>query len=165
MRKLIAIMLLTLGSYAYADDPLHTGACAHQQDQQKVTYECLEEVYDELSQSQGETGPMGPAGPAGPQGERGPQGEPGKDGRDGVVPTGWYDKLIEYGAATQAATAYLPMDKDDRITFGFARASGRTGVGLGYARLLNEEDQLAVTFSIGRSGDTTVGQATIGWEF
>ena len=71
----------------------------------------------------------------------------------------------KYLAATSAAQIYLPQNKSSRLTFGASRVNGSTGLGLGYALMLNDTDNTAITLSLGVSGGKVAATASVGIEF
>lgn len=125
---------------------------------------------------QGETGAQGERGETGAQGERGltgaqgEQGERGLTGAAGVVSTKWIDETrtwqnnwYNYSAANEAIQIHLPQEQKSRVTFGMSRVHGTSGYGLGYA-YMNEEG-VAFTVGLGKSGGESVGKASVGFEF
>jgi len=168
MRKVaLAIAAVLMSQVALAEQP-----CEHPV---FVTQCQFEQVIGELSD--GEDGERGPRGYTGEDGEDGRDGIDGvngtdgvdgidgRDGVDGVVPRGWYNQLNRYIAATTAVTAYLPQDDNDRVTFGVSRVHGTTGVGIGYARVLDRDDRFALTLTFARAGHEKAATASVGWEF
>ena len=102
-------------------------------------------------------GPPGEQGPPGPQGEQGP---PGPQGPAGEVPTewitnvhNWYEEARDAAAATSAIQVFLPQDQVSRLTFGMSRVGSTTGLGIGYAYMINNDKNTALTVSVGRAGD------------
>jgi len=130
--------------------------------------------------TQGMRGPIGPQGKPGPrgltgsQGERGPQGSQGMQGIQGiqgiqglpgVVDQGWYEEIREAAAASAAMQVHLPQDQVSRATFGMSRLNGETGLGVGYAYMVDDEHNTALTLSLGQSGSETAIRGTVGFEF
>ncbi len=192
-RLTLLIFLLGVTGLSFAsgndDDDSDSGPCSHPH---FVTYDCLDSYgYDSgedgtngtngvdgldgidgingfngidglngLDGADGATGPMGPAGPVGPSGAS------GKDFTQFLREArGLAKSYGQYMAATQAAQVYLPQDKRSRLTFGISRVRGNTGLGIGYALKLDDEDRTAFTLSLGVSGGETVGNASVGFEF
>jgi len=141
----------------------------------------------------GPVGPPGPRGKQGKQGEQGEQGErgkqgiqgeqgiPGKNGIQGIqgirgergeVPTEWinnvnnlYDQNRNYLSAQQSIQVHLPQDQKSRLTFGASRVGSKSGIGVGYAYMLNSDNNTALTVGIGQSGHETAIQGSFGFEF
>jgi len=127
----------------------------------------------------GPTGPPGPAGPPGPEGPPGPAGPPGPQGPPGEVPTdwieetrnyystvnNWYDEARDAAAAQAAMGTHLPQYSNQRLHFNAAHVEGRTGIGFGYAYMLNNENNAGLTFSMGFAGSETAARASFGFEF
>jgi hypothetical protein len=61
--------------------------------------------------------------------------------------------------------APLPQQQTSRLTFSGSRLNGRTGVGVGYAYMIDDDSRTALTLSVGRSGSETVVQGSVGFEF
>lgn len=100
-------------------------------------------------------------------GPRGLRGDPGKPwGGLSEFINRSHGEFYKYLAATSAAQIYLPQYNDERITFGVSTVGGRTGVGIGYAKLLDSgRDEIAFTLSLGVSGGEVAGTASLGFEF
>jgi hypothetical protein len=139
----------------------------------------------------GEPGPPGPAGPPGPQGPPGEDGQDGVDGKDGVdgqdgeqgppgeVPMEWitntnntfniHNKWIQSYrdsvAAEAAMQVHLPQDQNSRFTLGLSRVNSTSGYAVGYAYMLDNERNTALTFAVGVAGDETAAKASFGFEF
>jgi hypothetical protein len=132
-----------------------------------MTHDCAAD----LAGADGEDGQDGKDGADGIDGRDGVDGKDGIDGvdgingRDGVVPRTWYVDMQDYIAATNAAAVHLPQGKDNRITMGFSSVSGSTGVGFGYAHRFNDDNNAAITLSLGAAGSQKVANASVGWEF
>jgi hypothetical protein len=171
MNKILVVLAILVSGAALAEGP-DKMPCSHPV---FMTHDCAP-----VDGKDGEDGKDGKNGKNGLDGKDGKDGVDGKDGldgrdgingidgingRDGVVPTDWYNDLMSSSVALSAATAYLPQDKDSRLTFGFANAGGYKGLGLGYAYVIDREDNFAFTLALGRASDVTVGNVTIGWEF
>jgi hypothetical protein len=140
---------------------------------------------------QGEQGPPGPMGPAGPQGEQGPpgpqgeqgppgpQGPQGEQGPPGEVPTEWItttnqnfsefnrmlDDYYDDLAAVAAIPIHLPQDQSSRLSMGASHMGSSIGLGVGYAYMLDDDNNTAVTFGAGYAGNHYVLKGSIGFEF
>ncbi len=115
---------------------------------------------------QGYRGLPGPVGPQGPQGERGPIGPPGEVPTEWIINVNkWTEEIREAAAAEAAMQVHLPQDQTQRVTFGMSRLDGETGLGFGYAYMMDDERNSAVTLSLGRSGDETAVRGSFGFEF
>lgn len=132
---------------------------------------------------QGPPGEKGDTGPQGPQGEVGPQGEQGEQGPPGEVPeewltttnttinnnhklvTNWWDEIRDAAAANAAMQVHLPQDQTSRLTFGVSQVHSTTGIAVGYAYMLDNDNNTAFTLAIGTAGDETAVRATAGFEF
>lgn len=108
-------------------------------------------------------GEAGPPGPAGPQGEQGPPGE---------VPQEWitnvhnlYEESRAYMAAAAAMQVYLPQDQTSRLTFSGSRVGNTTGIGAGFAYMLDNDRNTSLTLAIGRAGSETTVSGSFGFEF
>lgn len=161
MRVALAILALGMSAVAMAGPPLpgDIASCYHNNDSQKVDYGCIEDLYDRLNSN------VGTDGKDGKDGKDGRDGIDGRDGKDGVVSYGWYREMLQYSAASSAAVAYLPQDKNSRMTIGLGNHGGVKAIGLGYAYVVEDTDNLAFTIAVARSNDTVVGNVTVGWEF
>jgi len=159
---LAAFVLIGWGGPAFATDD--EDPCSHPV---FVTHECLDTydggAVDGEDGVDGLDGIDGVDGADGRDGVDGIDGLNGRDGRDGIVPRSWYEEMNEFISASNAVTAYLPQDGDNRVTVGMGRANGRTGVGVGYARRIQDNNYL--TLSVARSGDSVVGNAALTVEF
>lgn len=130
----------------------------------------------------GEPGPAGPPGeqgepgPAGPQGETGPMGPAGPQGEPGVIPEEWLNETYNYYnkyynqsrdsvAAVAAMQAPLPQDMNSRLTFTMTNVLSTNAVGVGYAYMIDDEQNTALTLAIGSTGDETAIQGSVGFEF
>ena len=142
----------------------------------------------------GEDGERGPRGHPGADGEDGVDGIDGIDGQDGAqgeqgiqgeqgpageIPDGWintvnnnhtqvnnwYQAARDAAAAQQAMQVYLPMDQNSRVTVGMSRVAGTTGYGLGYAYVLDNDRNTALTVAVGLAGDETAVNVSAGFEF
>lgn len=126
----------------------------------------------------GPTGPPGPAGPPGeqgppgPQGEQGEQGERGERGPAGEVPTEWinnvnnlYDQSRAYLAAAAAMQVHLPQDQTSRLTITGSRVGNTTGIGAGFAYMLDNDRNTALTVAVARAGGETAVSGSFGFEF
>ena len=138
----------------------------------------------------GEQGPPGQDGKDGEDGEDGIDGIDGidgKDGRDGIdgingingvngkdgeVPIEWinnvtklYNESREAAAAAAAMQVYLPQEQTSRLTFGMSRLQGETGLGVGYAYMLDDDRRSALTLSVGHAGSETAIRGSFGFEF
>lgn len=129
----------------------------------------------------------GPPGPPGADGIDGIDGIDGVDGRDGidgvdgvdgkdaVIPIEWYDTFnnankwhrtaIDVAAAQQAMQVYLPQDQKSRMTFGMSRVGNTTGAGFGYAYMMNNDMNTALTVAVGVAGSETAVSVSAGFEF
>jgi len=118
----------------------------------------------------GAKGDRGKTGPAGPQGERGPAGPQGERGLPGVVDYSWIqetrqfnDKYSKYLAASEAVQIHLPQNQNQRFTIGMSTVHSQTGLGIGYAWM--DDDDIALTVGIGRSGGENLGKIGFSFEF
>jgi hypothetical protein len=121
---------------------------------------------------QGEQGEQGPPGEQGERGDTGPQGEQGEQGPPGEVPIEWitetrnWHEIIRDAAAAEAAMqVHLPRDQTSRMTFGMSRMHSVTGFAVGYAYMLDNEQNSALTLAVGRAGDETAVKGSFGFEF
>jgi hypothetical protein len=73
--------------------------------------------------------------------------------------------MREYMAAQSAMQVHLPQDQRSRITFSMAAVGSNTGIGAGYAYMLDKEKNTAVTLSVGLSGGETAARIGVGFEF
>ncbi|MGI9293427.1 MAG: hypothetical protein ACR2PS_05540 [Pseudomonadales bacterium] len=127
----------------------------------------------------GVQGPPGVQGQVGPQGKDGLDGKDGRDGMDGKVPTDWitntnktfniHNKWIQAyrdaAAAEAAMQVHLPQNQTSRLTLGVSRLNSRSGYGIGYAYMLDNERNSALTMAVGFAGDETSAKASFGFEF
>ena len=116
-------------------------------------------------------------GPQGAQGLQGVQGIPGIVPEEWLTTTNtsiennynivnkWRRELQDVAAAQSAMQVYLPQDQKSRLTTGLSQVSGQTGIGLGYAYMVDDERNTAVTVAVGHAGSETVVQGSIGFEF
>ncbi len=133
----------------------------------------------------------GEQGPPGPQGEQGEQGSPGidgidgrdgrdgRDGVDGIVPTEWiietrnnhftvnrwYREVRDAAAAQAAMQVHLSQNQNSRLTLGISRLNSVSGYALGYAYVLDNDRNTALTIAVGVAGDETAAKASFGFEF
>jgi septal ring factor EnvC (AmiA/AmiB activator) len=149
----------------------------------------------ELASATCKYGCEGPPGPPGEQGPPGEDGKDGKDGRDGVdgidgkdgeIPTEWITEVRNYNtstvnqfnvlnkwnktireavAASASMQVNLPRDRASRMTFSVSDIDGQTGIGAGYAYMLDNESNLAFTLAVGQSGNETAIRGGVGFEF
>jgi len=108
----------------------------------------------------------------GRDGKDGRDGIDGIDGKDGVVPNEWiletrykFDRVRDAAAAEAAMDAYLPQYSNQRLHFNAAHVQGRTGIGFGYAYMLDNERNAGLTFAVGHAGSETAVRASFGFEF
>ena len=120
----------------------------------------------------------------GEDGRDGSNGIDGKDGRDGIsginginglngeVPNEWitnvtklYNESREVAAAQAAMQVHLPQHQTSRLTFSGSHVNGKSGVGVGYAYMLDNDRRSALTLSVGQSGDETAVRGSFGFEF
>ena len=127
----------------------------------------------------GPPGEQGPPGPAGPQGETGPMGPQGEQGPMGEVPEDWieqvnynyettnrwYQSAREVAAAHAAMQVHLPQHQKSRLTFSGSYLNNTTGIGVGYAYMMDNDSRTALTLSVGHSGDETAVRGSVGFEF
>jgi hypothetical protein len=120
----------------------------------------------------GATGATGDRGATGAVGATGEQGIQGVQGIRGEVPTkwrtetiNWYNEIRDVAAAQQAMQVYLPQDQKSRLTMSMSRVANTTGVGLGYAYMIDNERNSALTLSVGRAGSETAVAGSFGFEF
>jgi hypothetical protein len=176
------MILVMIAIYAPAAEATGDKECAHPR---FVEHGCGEA---------GPPGPPGPRGKRGEQGERGEDGrdgidgkdgKDGKDGRDGVdgkdgeVPTewitetrtnhitthNWYESARDAAAAQAAMQVHLPQYQKSRLTFSGSHVNGTSGVGVGYAYMLDNDRNAGLTLSIGYAGDETAVRGSFGFEF
>jgi hypothetical protein len=88
------------------------------------------------------------------------------------VPTEWitetrykYDIIRDYMAAEAAMETHLPQYMNQRAHFNVSHVHGRTGIGFGYAYMLDNDNNAGVTFSMGHAGGETAARASFGFEF
>jgi hypothetical protein len=60
---------------------------------------------------------------------------------------------------------FLPQHQSQRITFSGVRINNTTGVGVGYAYMLDSDNRTALTLSVGHAGDETAIRGSVGFEF
>jgi len=77
----------------------------------------------------------------------------------------WIQEYRDYAAAEAAMQVYLPQDQNSRVTFGMSRMNSTSGYGVGYAYMLNNSRNTALTFALGVAGDETAAKASFGFEF
>jgi hypothetical protein len=126
------------------------------------------------------TGPPGPAGPPGTDGVDGVDGVDGESivgpqglqGLTGVVPTlwrtetiNWYQEIRDVAAAQGAMYVPLPQDQKSRLTVTGSRVANTTGFGVGYAYVMDNDRNSALTIAVGRAGSETAVQGSFGFEF
>ena len=135
---------------------------------------------------QGERGPTGETGETGAQGQQGEQGETGAQGIQGIpgtVPTEWLTttttsiennynivnkwrrELQDVAAAQSAMTVHLPHDQTSRLTTNLSQVGGSTGIGVGYAYMMDNERNTSFTAAVGYAGSETVITGSVGFEF
>jgi hypothetical protein len=68
-------------------------------------------------------------------------------------------------AADGAMQVFLPQHASQRVTFSGVRINNTTGIGVGYAYMLDDDRRSALTVSIGRAGDETAIRGSFGFEF
>jgi hypothetical protein len=73
--------------------------------------------------------------------------------------------MKDAAAASAAMQNYLPQDQKSRLTVSMARLNGETGIGVGYAYMLNDDNNAAVTLSVGAAGSETAVRGSFGFEF
>lgn len=127
---------------------------------------------DGVDGKDGRDGIDGIDGIDGKDGRDGIDGKDGRDGKDGEVPTEWitnvnklYDDSRSYSAAMAAMRVDLPQYQQSRLTFSGSRVAGRTGIGVGYAYMLDNENNAGLTIAVGRAGSETAIQGSFGFEF
>jgi hypothetical protein len=76
-----------------------------------------------------------------------------------------YDQSRAYTAALAAMQAPLPQQQISRVTFSGSHLNGRSGVGVGWAYMLDDERRSAFTLSVGHSHGETAVQGSFGFEF
>jgi hypothetical protein len=77
----------------------------------------------------------------------------------------WIQKYRDIAAAEAAMQVHLPQNQTSRLTFGMSRLSSTSGYALGYAYMIDNERNTAVTFAVGTAGDETAVKASLGFEF
>jgi hypothetical protein len=77
----------------------------------------------------------------------------------------WYSTAREVAAAQAAMQNFLPQHQKSRLTFSGASVGNTSGVGIGYAYMLDDKSRTALTLSVGHSGDETAVRGSIGFEF
>jgi hypothetical protein len=60
---------------------------------------------------------------------------------------------------------HLPQEQHSRLTIGMSRVDGKSGIGIGYAYMLKDENRAALTIAVGQSGSETTVQGGFGFEF
>jgi hypothetical protein len=166
MKQTLSLVLLFIPFSVYATGNDHESDCDHPRFQEVGC------AYP------GEQGPPGQDGRDGVDGKDGRDGVDGKDGRDGVdgkdgeVPTQWitnvnklYDQSRDYLAAATALQVHLPQDQKYRLTANMSRVGNATGVGAGFAYVLDDERNTAFTFAVARAGSETAVHGSVGFEF
>ncbi len=158
MKKiLLLILFISLSAFADRDD-----------DCRGDTHHC-----------EGSPGQDGKDGEDGRDGVDGVDGVDGQDGKDGEVPTEWitntnntfnvHNKWIQASRDAAAAEAamqiHLPQDQNSRLTFGMSRLNSTSGYAVGYAYMLDNDRNTALTFAVGVAGDETAAKASFGFEF
>lgn len=128
--------------------------------------------YEGEDGADGKDGLDGRDGKDGTNGVDGRDGVDGKNGRDGEVPTEWinnvynlFDESRDYLAATVAMQVYLPQEQTSRLTFSGSRVGNTTGLGVGYAYMMDNSRNTALTLAVGRAGGETAVSGSIGFEF
>ena len=182
MKKvLLLILFISLSAFAVRDDdcrgdPHH---CEGPPGPAGPPGKDGEDGRDGVDGKDGADGRDGIDGKDGVDGSDGADGRDGIDGVDGQVPTEWitntnntfniHNKWIqsyrEAAAAEAAMQIYLPRDQNSRITFGVSRMNGMSGYALGYAYMLDNDRNTALTFAVGVAGDETAAKASFGFEF
>ena len=119
----------------------------------------------------GHIGPEGPPGQPGAPGQPGPPGSPGEPGPAGEVPTEWltetrtwWDEARDVVAAESAMQVHLPQDQVSRLTLNASSVNSRTGIGIGYAYMLDDKRNTALTLAVGRAGDETAVRGSLSVE-
>ena len=127
----------------------------------------------------GYEGQDGKDGVDGQDGVDGMDGRDGIDGKDGEIPTEWINETRNYyentnkwyravrdvAAAQAAMQVHLPQQQKSRLTFSGAYIGNTTGVGVGYAYMMDNERRTALTLSLGHAGDETAVRGSFGFEF
>jgi len=131
----------------------------------------------------GKDGQDGQDGQDGMDGVDGQDGKDGIDGKDGVVPNEWlnvtntsirnnydiankwYRQARDVAAAQASVQVYLPQDQKSRLTIGMGHARDTTGIGIGYAYMIDDERRSALTVGVGHAGSETVISGSFGFEF
>lgn len=120
----------------------------------------------------GEDGKDGSDGIDGMDGADGAQGIQGIRGLDGIVPTewrtethNWYREIRDVVAAQMAMQVYLPQDQKSRLTVAMSRVSNTTGLGIGYAYMIDNDYNSAFTIAVGQAGGETAVSGSFGFEF
>lgn len=159
-------MLVMIAAPAWATD---WDECDHPRFLEKG---CGYEGEDGEDGADGADGADGQDGADGRDGVDGIDGRDGRDGIDGVVPTkwrtethNWYEEIREAAAAQQAMQVYLPQDQKSRLTMGMSRVANTTGVGLGYAYMIDNDRNSAFTIAVGVAGSETAVSGSFGFEF
>ena len=60
---------------------------------------------------------------------------------------------------------HLPQYQKSRLTTGLSQVSGTTGLAIGYAYMMDNDQRTAVTVAIGHAGSETIIQGSVGFEF
>ena len=133
---------------------------------------CGYEGEDGEDGADGADGAQGEQGEQGIQGERGERGLTGERGPAGEIPTEWitetrtwYKEIRETAAAMSAMQVYLPQDQVSRLTGGMSHVGGTTGFGIGFAYMLDNDNNSAFTLAVGHAGSETAVQGSFGFEF
>lgn len=170
------IAILVLGYFVYTtpanatwDEVERSQECEHPR---FLEHGCGYEGVDGEDGTDGVDGNDGIDGVDGQDGIDGRDGRDGVDGQDGEIPTewitnthNWYEQAREATAAVSAMQTHLPQDQTSRLTFGASHVNGSTGVGIGFAYILDNDRNSALTVAVGHAGSETAIRGSFGFEF
>lgn len=60
---------------------------------------------------------------------------------------------------------HLPHDQSSRVTMGMSRIHNTTGLAVGYAYMMDDERNTALTIAVGHAGSETAVRGSFGFEF
>jgi hypothetical protein len=77
----------------------------------------------------------------------------------------WRHELRDAAAASAAMQVHLPQDQMSRLTLSISDLNNTTGYGIGYAYMLDNKRNTALTLSVGHAGEETAVRGSFGFEF